>query len=177
VVRDESADRVIVGACGSPGSIRALRFAAGVAATRGALLIPVLAWMPPGGDLADRRYPSPYLRGVWREAAQEQLTEAVGLAFGAEVPEVTMAPAVIRGDAGRVLVSAADGPGDLLVIGTGSRGAVRRLLPAGVARYCVGHAECPVIAVPPSELAEAARGLRGWALRHRALRPEAAALS
>ena len=49
------ARRIIVGASGSPGSLQALRFAADLARDRDAPLIPVLAWLPPGGDLADRR--------------------------------------------------------------------------------------------------------------------------
>ena len=74
--------RVITGVSGSPGSLRALRYAAEVAQVRGALLIPVLAWVPPGGDLADRRCPSAYLRETWRAAAVERLTETIDLAFG-----------------------------------------------------------------------------------------------
>jgi hypothetical protein len=37
-----------------------------------------------------------------------------------------------------------------------------------VARYCLSHAQCPVIAVPPAEITPSRlRGLRGWVLRHR----------
>jgi Universal stress protein family len=49
--------RVVVGASGSPGSLRALRYAQELARAHNATLIPVLAWVPPGGDLADRRSP------------------------------------------------------------------------------------------------------------------------
>lgn len=47
--------RVVVGASGSPGSLRALRYAENLARANSATLIPVLAWVPPGGDLTDRR--------------------------------------------------------------------------------------------------------------------------
>jgi len=40
-----------------------------------------------------------------------------------------------------------------------------------VGRFCLAHAICPVVAVPPSELEQASRGLRGWAFRHRAASP------
>jgi hypothetical protein len=50
--------RVIVGASGSPGSLRALRYAQHLARDLDATLVPVLAWLPPGGDLADRRTPN-----------------------------------------------------------------------------------------------------------------------
>ena len=51
--------RVIAGVSGSAGSLQALRYAAEMARQMMQLLAPVLAWMPPGGELADRRYPSP----------------------------------------------------------------------------------------------------------------------
>ncbi len=51
---------------------------------------------------------------------------------------------MVRGETGQVLVSTADRADDTLVIGVG-RG--RRLLPS-VARYCLRHATCPVLAVP-----------------------------
>jgi nucleotide-binding universal stress UspA family protein len=168
--------RVITGVSGSPGSLRALRFAAEVAGERGVPLLPVLAWVPPGGELADRRCPSPHLRQIWRDAAAQELRDALDLAFGGRPADVTVQPAVVRGEAGPVLVAAAAEPGDLLVIGAGDRGPVRRWLGGRVARFCVAHAACPVIAVPPAELAAAARGIRGWARRHRSLNPEAARL-
>lgn len=38
------------------------------------------------------------------------------------------------------------------MVGTGSRTALRRLVRPSVARYCLAHAACPVMAVPPSPL-------------------------
>src|SRR5207245_7123539 len=52
--------RVIVGASGSPGSLRALRRAEDLARHSVATLTPVLAWIPPGGELASTQ-PSPDL--------------------------------------------------------------------------------------------------------------------
>jgi nucleotide-binding universal stress UspA family protein len=175
-VRGSTTDRVITGVSGSPGSLRALRFAVDIARTHDAVLIPALAWVPPGGDLADRRYPSAYLRKLWAEAATERLAEAVDLALGGVPADVVVRPAVLRGEAARVLVTVASEPGDVLVIGAGRRGGIRRMSSGGVARFCLAHAGCPVIAVPPSGLEEASRGLRGWALRHRSLDSRAAAL-
>jgi nucleotide-binding universal stress UspA family protein len=165
------ARRIIIGTSGSPGSLQALRYAAGIARDNEATLVPVLAWTPPGGDLADRRYPSAYLRQVWRDAAWLQLWTALELAWGGIAPVGRPAePRVLRGEPGEVLVASAGEPGDLLVIGTGRRGAMRRLIGSRVGRYCLGHAGCPVVAVPPAELEHAAgHGLRGWAFRHRAL--------
>ena len=61
------ARRIIIGTSGSPGSLQALRYAAGVAQEHDATLVPVLAWLPPGGDFADRSHPSGFLRQIWRD--------------------------------------------------------------------------------------------------------------
>jgi len=58
--------RVVVGVHGSLGSLQALRLAADEARDRQAVLVPVIAWVPPGGDFAERSHPSPYLRRIWR---------------------------------------------------------------------------------------------------------------
>jgi hypothetical protein len=51
--------RVIVGASGSPGSLRALRYGEVLARAPQAPLVPVIAWEPPGGA---RGRPVPVLR-------------------------------------------------------------------------------------------------------------------
>jgi hypothetical protein len=65
--------RVIVGASVSPGSLRALRYADELARAHDATLMPVLTWLPPGGELADRRSPCGYLRCIWQEDACDRL--------------------------------------------------------------------------------------------------------
>jgi nucleotide-binding universal stress UspA family protein len=166
--------RVIAGVSGSPGSLQAVRYAAGLARAHNATLIPVLAWMPPGGDFADRSHPSLYLRQIWREAAWHRLWHALELSLGGIPDDVRSASRVLRGDAGAVLVEVASDDGDVLVLGAGRRGPIGRLLACRVSRYCVAHARCPVVAVPPSDLARLGHGLRGWALRHRGLSPREA---
>jgi Universal stress protein family len=116
--------RVVVGVTSSAGSLQALRFAAGLARFHDATLMPVHAWMPPGGDVADRRYPNPDLRAVWERAARDRLSAAVEMALGGPPAAVLFAP---------------------------------------------------VLAVPPSPLADAVHGLRGFLDRHR-LHPEDAEL-
>jgi nucleotide-binding universal stress UspA family protein len=173
--REVSARRIVVGVSGSAGSLQALRYAAELARTDGAVLAPVLAWTPPGGDTADRHYPNHELRRVWKTAAGDRLSRAIELAFGGPPPDLAFSPEVIRGDAGRVLTEVASQPGDVLVIGAGRHGTLRRVLACHVSRYCLGHASCPVVAVPPSALESELHGLHGWMLRHR-LRPENAGL-
>ncbi len=41
------------------------------------------------------------------------------------------------------------------MVSAGRRGRLHRALHASVGRYCLAHAHCPVVAVPPSELLEA----------------------
>jgi nucleotide-binding universal stress UspA family protein len=171
-----SVRRVIVGVSGSPSSLLALRYAAGMARTHEAPLVPVIAWSPPGGDLADRNHPSPYLRQIWIDAAGQRLHAALEMALGGVPTDLAVESQVVRGDAGAVLVNVAAEDGDLLVVGAGRRGALRRALACRVSRYCVAHAHCPVVAVPPPTLARLSQGLRGWAFRHRGLTPEAAGL-
>ncbi len=163
--------RVIAGVSGSAASLQALRYAAELARQNDALLVPVLAWTPPGGELADRRFPSPQLREVWVQSAKDRLSEAVDLAIGGAPDGLGFAPEVVRGETGQVLTGKATEPGDVLVIGAGRHGLVSRLLACGVVRYCLSHSACPVVAVPPPELAAELHGLHGWALRHR-MHPE-----
>jgi nucleotide-binding universal stress UspA family protein len=173
------ARRIIIGTSGSPGNLQALRYAAGVARDSGATLVPVLAWLPPGGDLADRRHPSGYLRQIWRDDAWLRMWTALETAWGGIAPAGSLAePQVLRGEPGEVLVAAASEPGDLLVVGAGRRGAVRHLVSSRVSRYCLAHAGCPVVAVPPPDLDHVAgHGLRGWAFRHRAVPSKAVTAS
>jgi hypothetical protein len=66
-----------------------------------------------------------------------------------------------------VLVDTADRPDDLLIIGTGRRAGLGRVLHHSVSRYCLAHAKCPVLAIPPSALMdEMSHGLRAWPRRH-----------
>ena len=169
--------RIVVGVHGSLGSLQALRYAAEEARERAVPLVPVLVWVPPGGDLAERRYPSPVLRHVWADAAKQRLIAAFEAGLGGVPADVAVEGRVERGETGPVLVDIASKPGDLLVIGTGRRSLIGRALRRSVGRYCLAHAKCPVLAVPPSALMdEMGRGHRPW-LRRRALVPDISELS
>jgi nucleotide-binding universal stress UspA family protein len=160
--------RVIAGVSGSPRCLPALRHAAALARDHDAMLIPLISWTPPGGVIADQRCPSRYLREVWEDDARKRLLETIAAALGGVPADVPTAPAVVRGEPGWVLVNAASQPGDMLVIGTGRRASLGRLAYASVSRYCLAHAECPVLAIPPSPLElDAGHGLHGWAVRQR----------
>ena len=163
--------RVIVGVSGSPGSLPALRYAESLARRDDALLIAVHAWVPPGGDLAERRHPSRQLRMIWQEAAARRLSEALGAAWGGARDGVAVRSVIIRGETGPALIDIADSPRDVLVVGAGRRGRLARIGHGRVSRYCVAHAGCPVVTVPPPAL----QGLRSWSFRHRELTVDRAA--
>jgi nucleotide-binding universal stress UspA family protein len=164
--------RVIVGTSGSPGSLRALRYAEVLARAHQATLLPVIAWAPPGGDRGGRCQPSGYLRQVWQDLACQRLRDALVAVWGEVPDDPRVEPHVERGAAGWVLVSLARRPGDVLVVGAGRRGALARLAPCTVSRYCAAHAQCPVILVPPPAPApEAGPGPLAWVFWRRRLTP------
>lgn len=156
--------RIFAGVSGSPGSVHALRQAAELARHHDAPLIPVLAWLPPDS----RRLPWPELRQIWHDDAWQRLWDTLDAAFGGLPDGITTQPAVLAGRPGTVLAGVARQDGDVLVIGAGRRGRLRRMGGCRISRYCLAHACCPVLAIPPPDLAqEAGHGLRGWAFRHR----------
>ena len=160
--------RIVVGVSGSLGSLQALHWAADEARERHVPLLAAIAWVPPGGDFAERSHPSPYLRRVWQDAALRRLTDAFDECFGGIPDDLDGHLLVERGDAGQMLVDLAGQPGDLLVIGTGRRNPFSRALRKSVGRYCLAHARCPVLAVPPSALMDELRhGLLPWSRRGR----------
>lgn len=160
--------RIVVGVHGSLGSLQALRWAAEEARERRVPLVPVIAWIPPGGDLAERSHPSPYLRRIWRDAAALRLADAFDTGLGGVPADLDIQARVERGEAGPVLADVAAEPGDLLVIGTGRRSLIGRALRKSVGRYLLAHAHCPVLAVPPSALMdEMGHNWRRWSLGSR----------
>ncbi|MEU5170159.1 universal stress protein [Streptomyces mutomycini] len=165
--------RIVVGVSGSLGSLTALHRATAEAQERNAELYAVLAWQLPGGGLGSRAtYGTAVLREC-REAAVQVLCTVLDTAFAAGRPGVTLVGRTVRGDPGAVLVDAVRSADDLLVVGTGMRGRWLPGLRAPVARHCLAHAPCPVLAVPPNPLeAEiAAVGRRTWSVPYMTREP------
>jgi nucleotide-binding universal stress UspA family protein len=165
--------RLIVGTSGSPGSLQALRYGESLARSHHAVLIPVLAWQPPGGDRGSRVEPSGDLRRACRDLACQRLRDALIAVWGEVLDDPLVQPHLEQGPAGWVLVSLACRPGDLLVVGAGRRGTLARMASSRVSRYCLARAGCPVLAVPPPALAsELRRDRLARMLRHRPLTVE-----
>lgn len=142
----------MVGVSGSLGSVTALYRGTAEARRRGAELWPVLAWEPPGGELAARRSPaSDLMVDEWLRLARRQLAAVLNDVFGGGEPGVPLHALIVRGTPGRALVETACREDDLLVVGAGRRG-WHRAFSGWVTRYCLAHATCPVLAVPPSPL-------------------------
>ncbi|MFF3560983.1 universal stress protein [Streptomyces sp. NPDC002574] len=161
-MRESREDRVVVGVSGSLGSLVALHRAVEEARRRSTALTVVIAWETVGVDFGSSRPPSPPLLDRWHSLARRQLFAALDTAFGGSIPlDPPLRPVIALGLPGPTLVRVADQESDLLVVGTGSHGPLRRLLSPSVARHCLAHARCPVLAVPPpplmSELVEPRR--------------------
>jgi nucleotide-binding universal stress UspA family protein len=148
----EQRGRVVVGVSGSLRNLAALHRAVIEARRRDAELLAVLAWTPPGGETVYRRSPCPPLLAEWENSAAETLEQAFRNAFGGHPEDARLQLATVRGEAGAALTELADRPDDLLVIGAGRRGRLSRVFHGEVTRYCLAHARCDVLAVPPSDL-------------------------
>jgi nucleotide-binding universal stress UspA family protein len=144
--------RVVVGVNGSLSSLEALRTAVDEARRRRVELLAVLAWTPVGGETGYRRAPCPDLLALWERMACARLRNSFDEAFGGYPDGVAVRPVVVRAAPGYGLVELADRPDDLLVLGAGERGWPARWFHGGTSRYCVSHARCRVLAVPPPAL-------------------------
>lgn len=144
--------RVVVGVDGSAGSVEALRQGAQEAERHGAVLCPVYAWAPPGGEAADARYPAPPdVCAYWAREADGVLADACREVFGTASYGARAVPRALRAPAGAALVACAGRDTDLLVLGAGRHGALYRLFHGSVSRYCLKHARCPVLVVHPGD--------------------------
>jgi nucleotide-binding universal stress UspA family protein len=141
---DTQMGRVIVGVDESLAGYQALRYAVQQARARGAKLTAVRAFQCAG---AGAQWSS-----VIREAAVSEVAQAFAEALGGPPADIETLILVIEGGAGAALVNVADSPMDLLVIG-GSRRRRWRAPRTTVARICARQAVCPVVIVPPPELA------------------------
>jgi nucleotide-binding universal stress UspA family protein len=159
--------KVIVGISPSLSGLEALRFAIAEARRSRVPLVAVRAWFFPTGVRA---------RPTWeweRELAAEArrcITAAFQTAVGDVPDDIDVVARTPSGRVDTVLKDGVTSPQDLIVIGA----AARWWASSGVVRGCVRAAGCPVVVVPPPELARAVGGGR---LSARRMAREAAALA
>ncbi|WP_051942633.1 hypothetical protein [Streptacidiphilus rugosus] len=90
--------RVIVGVRDSAKGRAQLRRAAAEARRRRAVLVPVLAWSPAGGELLYRTRPCPELAHQWEQRACATLNDVVAEALATETAAVTVQPVAVRAE-------------------------------------------------------------------------------
>ncbi len=143
---------VVVGVDGSPASYTALRWTLAHAGRTGAGICAVRAWTPVlvrGWEAAVTAEPVPPV-AEQRARAERELAQVVAAALARNptgAAQVSVRRRIVRGPAGPGLVSLAAGA-DLLVVGHGSRSI--DMLHRSVTWYCVRHATCPVLVIPPA---------------------------
>lgn len=143
--------KVVVGISSSLSGLEALRFGIAEARRRRVPLVAVRVWQLYTGGRARPTWE--FERAVAAEA-RRCISEAFRTAVG-EVPRDL--DVVVRAPTGRidtVLKDHITGPADLLVIGA----ARRSWLSGATVRGCARGAGCPVVVVPPPELARAVGG-------------------
>lgn len=136
---------VVVGVDGSPGSRKALTWAAAEAADHGADLVVVNVWehtlLPPAGSVSvsERYVPEPTQR------TSDDLVQVIREELGDE-PPILVRPHVKQGRPAKVLIDESAGA-DLLVVGHRGHGGFAGLVLGSVSQHVASYAKCPVTVV------------------------------
>ena len=137
--QNEDWPRIVVGVDGFESSKAALRWAIRQAKLTGAVVEAVTAWhIPPGAGWVPATDMPDY-----QEDAFTVLAEAMADMYTVD-PDVQVCPRVVKGQAGQVMVAAAEGAA-LLVVGSQGHGGLAEALLGSVGQYCAHHAPCPVV--------------------------------
>jgi nucleotide-binding universal stress UspA family protein len=143
---DEGGGFIVVGVDGSEGSKAALRFALEEALARSATVEVVTGWQ--WNSLYEE-----LAHVTTVEDAHEHAAAALDKTVQEALERMPATPAVIQTTrheyAGKALMTAAE-KADMLVVGTGRKGPLSRLVLGSVSEYCVRHSGVPVVVVPLS---------------------------
>ncbi|MEU4560578.1 universal stress protein [Actinoplanes sp. NPDC023936] len=136
---------IVVGVDGSPGSRKALAWAAAEAATHGTELIVLNVWehtlLPPAGSVSvSERYVPEQSQRTAAELLQV-IKEELG-----EQPSVLVQPVVKQGRPAKVLIEESAGA-DLLVVGERGHGGFAGLVLGSVSQHVAAYAKCAVAVV------------------------------
>lgn len=136
---------IVVGVDGSPGSRKALTWAAAEAAEHRADLVVVNVWehtlLPPAGSISvsERYVPDPSQRTA------DDLLQVIKEELGEE-PPVLVRPVVKQGTPAKVLIDESSGA-DLLVVGQRGHGGFAGLVLGSVSQHVSAYAKCTVTVV------------------------------
>ncbi len=137
---------VVVGVDETPASRAALAFAMREAARRGSAVEVITAWTWTRTNDSVQGHEVPELE---RQRAQQIQDAAVALTLREVDARPVVSRQVVEGDPGEVLLRVAKDAA-YLVVGTSRIDPLRLVSLGSVTDYCVRHAECAVVVVPPS---------------------------
>lgn len=150
-VGDPERGRVVVGVDTTLAGLHALRLAVTEARVRGLALHAVRTWsLSPPAQWPEGQAGRPTAAALAAAIVDRAFAETMG----GEPPDIPVRTVVVPDPPGPVLVEYACRDRDLLVIGAG-RGRFARWRASPVVRYCVRHATCPLLVVPPPPLTRA----------------------
>jgi nucleotide-binding universal stress UspA family protein len=149
--RPERPGRVIVGVHLSLSGLQALRVAVAEARSRRTQLHAVRTTdpSPPDPNITAATLPD---EPPLSSEATAVITKAFADTMGGTPPDLDVRTVIMPDSPGPVLVEYACRDADMLVIGGGKRNRWIRPWRSRVVRYCLGHASCPVLVVPPPPL-------------------------
>lgn len=152
---------VVVGVDGSPASYTALRWALWHVGCTGGQLRAVRCFRPVAVPRWEAAVTGEPVRASAEQQvqAQRELDQVVAAAMLRVTNEVALRRRVVRGLPGPALVAEARGA-SLLVVGSHDHRPLRRFTHGSVSAYCIQHASCPVLVIPP------ATGIRGMSRMH-----------
>lgn len=135
---------IVVGVDGSEGGRRALSWAVGEAASRGAAVEAVIAWTWDGVEAGPPLITSPEQA---RKRAAAILTDEIAAQRASTGSAVPIAAEVVEGDPVTVLTGAARNA-NALVLGSHGHGRIRHGVLGSVSEGCTRLATCPVVVIP-----------------------------
>ena len=139
---------IVVGLDVSPSSQSALAWAASHARSTGAEIRAVHAVPVAAATVASADWMGMATSPMADDSVDRAYRDAVTAVWETVKPEPSWRLEFRKGDPGRLLV-AESAHAELLVIGTREHVGWGRILTGSVSHYCLSHATCPIVAVPP----------------------------
>jgi nucleotide-binding universal stress UspA family protein len=147
---------IVVGLDDSPASVAALRWATRQALLTGDRMRVVQVWTSPTSELVDvADMHGSAVREAHLQDTRARATRTVTQTLSSLDVEPTWSLEIMDGAPGPALVHSSRSA-RMLVLGTREHVGWRRAITGSVSHYCVSHAKCPVVVVPPAQTGEPA---------------------